>query len=355
MKSNLPSFSIAVTQPQGQPAKLLAEQGVAITALDADWGNVDWYILSDRVAVARRTGNTLLQGIQDKTLFTSAIYLRETFDVPVLMLEGDVDYTYTAFNPQAVRGAVSALLVQYGMSVVSTPDLEETVALLSMFTRHAQQGVPEISLVPKRKAVDLADLQRRVVEMLPGCGRVLARDLLRHFGSVRHIANATTADLRAVKGIGAKKAANIQQVFEADYEAVDTEKDLEDALEASPGLLFDHPVTLVARQHFIYTEGGERYIVDLVFWNADLNTLILVELKRGKLSRDHEAQLRRYLDNAHQSPLLMSFLESGAALRGVLATVEPCDFEPQSRPGHADIDVAIVDKQQVIDVLKTLR
>ncbi len=349
---------IWVTKPQGQPALRLAEMGIAVCAIEdagsLESGSVDRYILSERLAVERRTGSTLLQGIQDKSLFTEAIYLRENFELPILIVEGEVPYAYTAFSPQAVRGALSAMLLQYGMSVLTTPDVEETISLIAMMAQHEKVGIPAISLVPKRKATDLPDLQRRVIEMLPGCGRVLARDLLQHFGGVRRIANATEAKLRAVRGIGAQKAAQIMQVLNAEYASVDTERDLEDAIEAAPDLLFDErDVTLLDRQHGMIDEDGTRHVVDLIFVDEEAKALILVELKLGALELAHEAQVRRYLDvarrlgDAHMAP----YLERGFGVKGVLATVAECDYRSQSE----DVSVAIVDREGVLQVLKQLR
>ena len=330
---------------------MLAEMGITIVPIEEDEGNVDRYILSKRLAIERRTGSSFLRGIMEKTLFTSAIYLREHFDIPILIVEGEVDYQYTMFDPQAIRGAVSSMMLLYGLNVLSTPNIEETVNLIAMIARHEQVGIREISLIPKRKAADLPDMQRRVVEMLPGCGMVIARDLLQHFGSVKRIVNATEEGLCSVRGIGVKKAAEMYKVLNAEYESVDTERNLEDAIEAAPELLFKQPVTLVARQHCIYTEGKERHIVDLVFFDSEADELILVELKRGKLTGEHYNQIRRYLNNAYKSQLLRSFLEKGAAIRGILATIEECKFGPEAE----DVSVSIVDKEQTIKVLKQLR
>ena len=350
-EKGLKLLSIAATKPKGKVAGMLAEAGVNICPIEEDEGNVDCYVLSDRLAVERRTGSTFLQGIQDKTLFTSAIFLREHFAIPILIVEGHVNYDYTLFSPQAIRGALTSMLLEYGMSVLSTVDQEDTAAILGMLARQEQIGIPEISLIPKRKAADLPDLQRRVVEMLPGCGRVMARDLLQTFGSVTKVVEATEADLRQVHGIGNKKAAEIYKVLHADYEALDTERNLEDAIEAEPGLLFDPSYTLLARQHYIFSEGDERHIVDLVFVNETGGTLELVELKRGKLNGEHEAQLQRYMDHAGESPVLHACLDAGCALRGVLATATDCAYKPRNR----HIRTVIVDEKEAIQVLKTLR
>ena len=79
--------------------------------------------------------------------------------------------------------------------------------------------------------------------------------------------------------------------------------------------------------------------------------MMLVELKRGKLNSDHEAQLQRYLDHARESPMLRACMDAGCKLRGVLATPENCVYKPRSK----DIQVMIVDEKRVIQVLNKLR
>lgn len=351
MTQDLSAVTISASKPKGKPARILAGMGLRVLPMDEDEGNVDRYLLSKRVAVDRRTSASFLRGITDKTLFTGAIYLREHFPIPVLIVEGKVDYQYTAFDPQAVRGALSAMMLLYGVNVLWTPDVDETAHLVAMMARQEQLGIPEVSLIPKRKATDLADVQRRVVEMLPGCGMVMARELLQRLGSVRRIANAGEHEFRALRGIGAKKARDIYRVLNADYESVDTERDLEDAIEAAPDLLFEQRVTLLARQHVIFTEKKERHAVDLVFLSAEADELILVELKRQKLAREHYLQLRRYLDNAPKSKLLRPFLEGGTRVRGLLATVEESTYRPKDR----DVSVHVVEEKRAVQVLKRLR
>jgi ERCC4-type nuclease len=346
-----PALIVYATKPAGKIGVKLSEMGIAILPIEDFEGNVDRYVLSQRVAIERRTGASFLRGIQDKTLFTSAIYLREHFELAVLVLEGGVDGAHTAFHPQAFRGALTAMVLNYGLSVLSTPDASETARVIAMAARQEQFGIPEISLTPKRKAADLPDLQRRVIEMLPGCGMVAARDLLQHFGDVRRIANATEEELRGVRGIGAVKAAEICRVLNAEYEDVGTERDLEDAIESLPELLFDHPVELIARQHHIYTEAGARHVVDLVFFDATADELILVELKLGPLLEEHYHQLRHYLDCAAKSPLVQAYMAQGARVRGVLATLEESGFCPQDD----DVTTCIVGRAQTIGVLKGVR
>jgi ERCC4-type nuclease len=354
------ALTIWASKPKGDLSRLLTEQGIEVLPLVSGDGNIDRYLMGEHAAIERRTASSLLRGIQDRTLFTSAIYLRERFATAILVVEGQIDYAHTAFRPQAVRGALSSMAVVYGITVLASPDLQETAALIAMIARQVQGGVPEISLNAKRKATDLPDLQRRVVEMLPGCGMVMARDLLQCFGSIKRIANATPSELRGTRGIGAKRATEIHRVLNAEYAAIDTEQELEDAIEAAPELLFGQeegyalPI-LIARQHHIYGEKRERHIVDLVFVDEDRNELILVELKRGKLLYEHEEQLCRYLDHAHESPTLRSFLERGARMRGILATVGDSASDRAETSGRTDVSLVTVDRQRALHVLHQMR
>jgi NAD-dependent DNA ligase len=149
-----------------------------------------------------------------------------------------------------------------------------------MMARQEQLGVAHISLVPKRPASSLDDMQRRVVE-----SRVTARNLLQHFGSVERIVRTTELELRAVPGIGARTSRSILEVLSAEYLSIDTEKQLEDAIESDSTLLFDQPVRLIGRQHLIINDQA-RHVIDLIFHDPAADEVILVELKHARLRRD---------------------------------------------------------------------
>ena len=128
-------LQIACTKPKGAIARMLVDQDIRVVEVQEDEGNVDRYIVSKRVAVERRTGNSFVRGIMEKTLFTSAIYLREHFRLPILIMEGEVNYEYGGMDPQAVRGAMSSMMLLYGVNVLATPSPEETAHVIAMITR----------------------------------------------------------------------------------------------------------------------------------------------------------------------------------------------------------------------------
>ncbi len=342
-------LTVQAGRPEGPISKILASRGVCILALDESVG--DRYVVSERLAIQRKTAHEFLSSIQSKELFLQAQELQEGFQIGVMLIEGESLFGLRGFHPNAVRGALSSLVVQYGLSVLSSASAEETAALLLMMAKQEQVGIPEISLHPKRKALDLPDQQRRVVEMLPGVGRVLARDLLKHFGTVEKIAGAAAADFEAVQRLGPKKAAQIRQVFAAPYEDIDSERDIEDALAHSPEVLFGKKVELVARQLALRSESGAQGIADLVFYDPSENELMIVELKREPVSLLDYRQLKSYLQSAANSALLRAYLGKGASVRGMLVSCSKSNFRSTS----SAIEIRTVEKKEVLAVLGRIR
>lgn len=351
MTATLETLTVQATQPHGPIATALRALGVGVVAIEEDLGDVDRFVLSRRLVIERRTAGRFLKGIMDKTLFSEAIHLREQFDLAILVVEGPLNNRYSGFDPQAVRGALSSMMLEYGLNVLATADREDTAEMIRMMARQEQHGIAEISFVPKRTAATLDDQQRRVAEMLPGCGRVAARDLLQHFGSLEAIVAASEASLRAIRGIGVKKARRIHQVLHADYRSVDTERQIEEAIETDPSLLFNRPVRLIARQHRLNGDTSGRHIIDLVFVDDHARELLLVELKRGRLKRADAEQLRRYIDHAADSPLLRGIMEARYRVGGILATVDPESF----RCPYDDMKVVLIPRDAVLRVLDEQR
>lgn len=343
---------IYASRPGSRLSNLLREAGIRVEPyLLDDYKSLERFIISERVAVEHRTPGAFLKGIQDKSLFNGAIDLYQNYEVPVLILEGEVNFEVSGFHPQAVRGAITALPLVYGISVLSTPDIGESSALIAMIAKQEISGVPEISLIPKRKAVGLADLQRRVVEMLPGCGVATAKDLLQHFGSLESIILADEAELSGVRGIGPVKATEIFRVTHGEYLAVEAERHLEDAIAASPDLLFEPFVELVDRQHYIFSDSEGRNFIDMVFFSPSEGVIYLVELKLGKLQQDHYLQLRRYLDHASESEVIVQKLKTGSKIKGILVTIEPSSLSIKD----PDVEVRVINKDPVIEILRNVR
>ncbi|MEM2905248.1 MAG: ERCC4 domain-containing protein [Candidatus Bathyarchaeia archaeon] len=175
------------------------------------------YQLSDRLIVERKTASDFLRSIADKRLFNQALEMAEKFERRVLIVEGGRLYSSSGFHPNAVKGALCAMAVQFGISVLQTRTPEETAALLATMAKQEQVGMRGISLRPKRRATSLSQQQEYIVESLPGVGPKLSKVLLEHFGTVEKVFAATEQDLEQVDLIGPKKAKALREVLSTPY------------------------------------------------------------------------------------------------------------------------------------------
>lgn len=175
------------------------------------------YVLSDAVAVERKEAGDFAASIMDRRLFGQAARMKAEFEHPVLLLEGELSGIRSAIHPDALRGAVSFLVVLEGITVLHSSGAEETAALLRTMARHAQEGLGyQVGL--REPAPGTPRLYAEyLVEGLPGVGRRRARQLLEHFGTPAAVMRATVEELARVPGIGEKSALRIWSALNAPY------------------------------------------------------------------------------------------------------------------------------------------
>ena len=176
------------------------------------------YLLGGGVVVERKTAADFLASIVDRRIFRQVEALQEAFSRPVLLLEGDPLAAERPVHPNAVRGALSYLVVARGIPVVSTAGPEESAALLATMARHAQAGVAPPEGRAKPRAATVAARQEAVAAALPGVGPRLARRLLAHFGSLDALMRSEAGDLLAVEGIGRRRAGELAALLRAAYQ-----------------------------------------------------------------------------------------------------------------------------------------
>ncbi|GAH99502.1 unnamed protein product [marine sediment metagenome] len=122
-------------------------------------------------------------------------------------------------HPNAIRGALAALVVEFNIPILPTRDEKETALILVAIARREQVGeAREVAIRGEPKSLALPEQQRFVVEGLPGVSAVLAKRLLEHFGTVERVIAASEDELRQVRGIGREKAKKIKLVLNSRYE-----------------------------------------------------------------------------------------------------------------------------------------
>ncbi len=175
------------------------------------------YQVSDEVVIERKTAKDFVDSIVDKRLFKQARSLMEEFKRPLIILEGD-DLYNGMINPNAIRGSIASIALDFGISIIPTRNAQDTAAMIKRIAIREQSGEKTpIQIRTDKKPVNLWEQQLFIIESLPNIGPVNAKNLLEYFGTVANIINASESQLQEVEGIGKKTAANIRKVVDSKY------------------------------------------------------------------------------------------------------------------------------------------
>lgn len=176
------------------------------------------YLISDRVVVERKTVGDFLQSIIDGRLFEQASRLKD-FERPIVVVEGEGLYEKRNMDPRAVRGAISSLILDFGIPVLFTKSPRETALFIkSMAVREQREEKRPVRIRGEKKLLGPKEMKEFIVQSLPHVGPKTAKELLMRFGSVEGVFLASERELASVPGIGEKKAKEIRRVISEPYE-----------------------------------------------------------------------------------------------------------------------------------------
>jgi len=197
--------------------KELIEEGVQINLQQLRSGD---YILSERVGIEFKTVQDFVNSIVDGRLLSQIKELKENFEKPIIIIEGNEDiYSQRSVHPNAIRGMITTILLNYGIPIIRTTNAKETAGyMLSIARREQEEEIRHYSMHGDKKPITQKELQEYFISSLPGVGPGLAKPLLKKFGSVKRILNAEEKELRDVELIGEKKARKIKEFVEKEYE-----------------------------------------------------------------------------------------------------------------------------------------
>ncbi|WP_330631300.1 DEAD/DEAH box helicase [Halocatena halophila] len=180
------------------------------------------YICSDRVVVERKSVSDFLDTIVegDRSLFEQISAATRSYQRPIVLVEGSQDALFEGRNihPNAIRGALSSLAIDFGASVLFTPDEDGTTELLATIAKREQLDDDRtVSVHGDKHSKTVAEQQEYVVSAIAEVGPVTAQALLSAFGTVENVMTATEDDLQTVSGVGEVTASRIRDVLTAEY------------------------------------------------------------------------------------------------------------------------------------------
>ncbi len=176
------------------------------------------FICSDRVCIEKKVTKDFIQSITDKRLFTQLKAMKDNFEKPILIIEGE-ESLYGYLQPNIIRGALAAITVDLSIPIIWTRDLADTAGLVYWIAKREQiDEKREVSLRNKKVPETVKERQEYLISSLPDISSVRAKDLLKHFKTPQKIFNADEKELKEVRGVGEKIAKKTKEVLEKEYE-----------------------------------------------------------------------------------------------------------------------------------------
>ena len=172
------------------------------------------YIVAPETIIERKSIRDLLASVFDGRLFDQCSRLKENFEHPIILMEGNVDeIEEITDNPLIFYGALSTVVIDFKIPVIPTPSAAHTAKLLvSMCSR---KDIPKGPFLKKiKKSSDLEKQQLSSLCSLPGIGEKFAVRMLEKFGTPLRVFTATTSELAKVEGLGESRAKKIKKVLD---------------------------------------------------------------------------------------------------------------------------------------------
>lgn len=224
---------VATAEPDDETVEIVADQRELDSNIARDLSTregietrletlaVGDYVLSDRVVVERKSVSDFLDTLTggDRSMFEQVGDATRHYSRPVVILEGKDLYGERNVHPNAIRGALSSLAVDFGASVLRTSDEADTADLLEVIaTREQETDDREVSVHGEKQSKTLTEQQEYVVGSIADIGPVTARALLEEFKTVESVMTARKDDLLEVDGVGKVTAKRIREVVGSDYQ-----------------------------------------------------------------------------------------------------------------------------------------
>lgn len=182
------------------------------------------YIVSEDCAAERKTARDFVNSISSGRLFDQVYRLASSYSKPTLIVEGDVDLAVSLLKGglRSLYGVLAYLWMVYGVASFFTSNEFETAELLYALIRHEQvRDRKRVIIRVKPKFLSIRERQLYVVQGFPGIGPKLAERLLKRFGSIKKIVNASPVEIALINGIGRKVASELVSFFNAKFEEED--------------------------------------------------------------------------------------------------------------------------------------
>jgi len=179
------------------------------------------YVVGGIYGVERKSSDDFVDSIIDKRLFEQARLLREAYEKPLIVVEGDLELA-VAGRGVRINQVLGALLALTEMRVpaVQVSGPERTALLIYLLSRRLEKEGEYLSptkrRVVRKNSGSVPIVQLNLLATLPGISSTTARRLLEYFKTPRRFFLASPAELRKV-GLGPRKISKIFAILDTDF------------------------------------------------------------------------------------------------------------------------------------------
>lgn len=223
-KADKPTIIVDTREASGAPkiAKGLTELGAEIRLEALQKGD---YIISDQVAIERKTVHDFVYTLTRRFLFEQLFKLKEVYVKPFILIEGymPIVYRFSKIQPASVWGAMFALAKQ-GINMIHTNSYKETVDFLYTAAKQEQiveRRVPVIH--PIKPTETLQDQQVFFLASLPNIGREKAISLLESYQTPINALLNVDSWKKEAYGLGPIITERVKQVLNTRYQQQERE------------------------------------------------------------------------------------------------------------------------------------
>jgi len=168
-------------------------------------------IVFGEVGIERKTINDLVTSVtgKDRHLWEQLKVLKATYKIPLLVVEGNVNY-----KDRMVSGILSSIVLGWKLPYITTHDIYETADLITaLFTRY---GTAKTNMYPPRaviKQASPAKIRWAMLQCVQGIGPRMAKSIL---GIVPFNELCDTDPkwlAKQIKGLGPRRTTRLIEVF----------------------------------------------------------------------------------------------------------------------------------------------
>ena len=174
------------------------------------------YQITDNVYVTYMNSEEFVQRLADKRLYRQVLELERSCPEPILIVEGPSVHEVKGANTNVINGALAFINILNRIPVIFTTSPQESADIIFMATNQMQFGLGfEVHVDEQRmKKRDFKEVQLDVLGALPGVGPVIAKSILKTYGSLQAVFSAGSDELKENSGLDEAGAEVLTKLFE---------------------------------------------------------------------------------------------------------------------------------------------